>query len=176
MAALHHLGIATIYEAGRTDEGQHYLAMELVSGAPLDAYVRDHVLSTEQRLRLFGAVCDAVQYAHAHGVIHRDLKPSNILVNPAGQPKILDFGLARITNTDTTGTATTSVTGRLAGTLHYTSPEQACGATRAIGVASRSGPADPAASTFCAASSSSTAAGWPSARHYWCSGRSGWAA
>ena len=157
LAALNHPGIATIYEAGRTDEGQHYFAMELVAGEPLDTYVRDRDLPVAGRLELFGKVCAAVQYAHEHGVIHRDLKPTNILIvadeteehgresagrrgearaklngTGRGQPKILDFGLARLTAVDVTLTAGTTDSGPVMGTLRYMSPEQARGRIRAI--------------------------------------------
>jgi len=132
LAALNHPGIATIYEAGRTEEGQHFFAMELVAGQPLDAYARDRDLPLEERLELFGKVCDAVQYAHEQGVIHRDLKPTNILVDAEGNPKVLDFGLARITNADVTLTVAATKTGGIMGTLRYMSPEQARGQTRQI--------------------------------------------
>ncbi len=136
MAALQHPAIATIYEAGRTEEGQQYLAMELVAGLPLHDYVRDRALPLRERLELFCRVCDAVHYAHAHGVIHRDLKPTNILIDAEGRPKILDFGLARMTDADVTLTATSSETGHVVGTLRYMSPEQARGDGHAVGVTS----------------------------------------
>ena len=81
LAALQHPSIATIYEASRTKEGQHYFAMELVDGTPLDAYVREKDLSLRDRLSLFCKISEAVDFAHRHGVIHRDLKPSNIPVS-----------------------------------------------------------------------------------------------
>lgn len=127
LASLTHPAIATIYEAGRTEEGQHFFAMELVAGAPIDAYVHENNGPLEERLELFGKVCDAVHYAHQHGVIHRDLKPSNIFIDADGDPKILDFGLARMTNADVTLTTTTTETGQIVGTLRYMSPEQAGG-------------------------------------------------
>ena len=134
LAALNHPGIATVYEAGRTEEGQHFFAMELVAGQPLDAYTRDRGLPQEKRLELFAKVCDAVQYAHERGVIHRDLKPTNILVDADGSPKVLDFGLARMTDADVTLTVGATETGRIMGTLRYMSPEQARGQTRDIDV------------------------------------------
>jgi len=84
LATLKHASIATIYEAGRTDEGQHFFAMELVEGMPLDAYVHDNDVPLEGRLGLFRKVCDAVHYAHEQSVIHRDLKPTNILIDSDG--------------------------------------------------------------------------------------------
>jgi tetratricopeptide (TPR) repeat protein/predicted Ser/Thr protein kinase len=127
LAALNHPAIATIYEGGRTTEGQHFFAMELVDGLPLDTFVRERELPLRERLELFCKVCDGVEYAHAHGVIHRDLKPANILVTAAGAPKILDFGLARLTNTDVTLTQSATQTGQIIGTLRYMSPGQARG-------------------------------------------------
>ena len=80
-------------------------------------------LNTRQRLELMIEVCDAVQHAHQRGIIHRDLKPGNILVDETGQPKILDFGLARVTDSDAEATRQTDM-GQLLGTLAYMSPEQ----------------------------------------------------
>jgi serine/threonine protein kinase/lipoprotein NlpI len=127
LAALVHPSIATIFEAGRTEEGQHFFAMELVSGTPLDRYLRKHDPPRDARLRLFAKICAAVEYAHQHGVVHRDLKPSNILVTADGEPKILDFGLARITDADVAMTALATHSGMVEGTPRYMSPEQARG-------------------------------------------------
>src|SRR5262249_30978499 len=149
LALLKHANIGAIYALGRTDEGRHYFAMELVDGENLDVYLarRGPVLSREElrfRLGLFGQIADAVHYAHQRGVIHRDLKPSNILVSadagssssrPGGptssvgpmkppQVKILDFGLARITEGDLAAATMTTDIGVLKGTLAYMSPEQ----------------------------------------------------
>ncbi|GMU84439.1 MAG: hypothetical protein AMXMBFR47_43080 [Planctomycetota bacterium] len=123
LARLDHPGIATIYEAG-SDHGYFYFAMERVAGAPLTTFAAERSLSVRQRLELFGRVCDAVHYAHQRGVIHRDLKPSNILVTAAGQPKVLDFGLARIVDpaADADRTQFTEP-GAFQGTLAYASPE-----------------------------------------------------
>src|SRR5205807_10230707 len=96
----HHPGIAQVYAAGLTDDGQPYFAMELVHGPPLLEYAGRHRLDTAARLALVARVCDAVQHAHDRGVIHRDLKPANLLVDEAGQPKVLDFGVARATDAD----------------------------------------------------------------------------
>jgi non-specific serine/threonine protein kinase/serine/threonine-protein kinase len=129
LGRLQHPGIAQIYEAG-TAEGPHgpqpYFAMELVSGVPLDEFSQDRRLDVSGRLELFVRICEAVHYAHQKGVIHRDLKPSNILVDATGQPKILDFGVARIADDETTGVLQTKQTtlGQLIGTLQYMSPEQ----------------------------------------------------
>lgn len=126
LAHLKHPAIAAIYEAGRTEDGQHFFAMELVRGMPLNQYVRDHHVPRRQRLELLRRICDAINYAHQRGVIHRDLKPTNILVDPDGNPKILDFGLARMTDSDGTQTTVMDV-GRVMGTLPYMSPEEARG-------------------------------------------------
>lgn len=150
LARLKHPGIAAIYEAGHTDDGQPFFTMELVPGAPLDAYLREHPLPApptreilRARLGLFLQICDAINYAHQRGVIHRDLKPSNVFVLPAAERgstsasaaervKILDFGLARIVETEGEATAMLSRAGQIAGTLAYMSPEQALGRTDAI--------------------------------------------
>jgi serine/threonine protein kinase/Tfp pilus assembly protein PilF len=146
LARLRHPGIAAIYEAGRTEEGQHFFAMELVRGTPLLDYVLRRQEAAEgsdqlrDRLRLFTKICEAVNYAHQRGVIHRDLKPSNILVSSGegmrgssggleGVPeiKILDFGLARITDADVAVSTIITEIGQIQGTLAYMSPEQTRG-------------------------------------------------
>jgi|CXWL01.1.fsa_nt_gi tetratricopeptide (TPR) repeat protein/predicted Ser/Thr protein kinase len=127
LARLRHPGIAAIYEAGRTDDEQHFFAMEFVEGRPLMEYVRSANLSQRQRLELFRQICDAIHYAHQRGVMHRDLKPSNILIDAEGRPKILDFGLARITDAELGLDVSRTATGRIQGTLSYMSPEQARG-------------------------------------------------
>src|SRR4029453_5319211 len=96
LAGLEHPTIARLLDGGTTDEGLPYFVMEYVDGQPIDEYCRTHQLSLEQRLRLFLRVCEAVQYAHQGLVVHRDLKPSNILVTAAGEPKLLDFGIAKL--------------------------------------------------------------------------------
>jgi eukaryotic-like serine/threonine-protein kinase len=144
LARLRHRGIAAIYEAGHGADGQPFFAMELVRGVPLREYLRGQGTSgpppLRERLQVFQAVCEAVAYAHQHGVIHRDLKPSNILVTDeesvtsVGQQrgvKVLDFGLARIVDEGIEATALTT-DGQLRGTLGYMSPEQIRGAHHAV--------------------------------------------
>ncbi|MCH8147122.1 MAG: serine/threonine protein kinase [Planctomycetes bacterium] len=127
LARLKHPGIATIHEAGQTEDGEHYFALELVDGTPLNDFAQSHSLGLRDRLGLFHRICDAVAYAHQRGVIHRDIKPSNILIDADGQPKLLDFGLARITDSDVTMTTVVTEVGKIQGTLPYMSPEQARG-------------------------------------------------
>lgn len=127
LARLRDPRIAVIHESGCTASGEHYYAMELVEGAPLNEFVRTRNLDRRARLELFVRVCGAVWYAHQRGVIHRDLKPSNILVEPAGAPKVLDFGLARILNEAGAPATQTFDDHRLRGSLRYMSPEQTTG-------------------------------------------------
>ena len=127
LARVRHPHIAAVYESGCTDDGCHFFAMELVRGTRLDQYVRERELNLDRRLALFRQVCDAINYAHQRGIIHRDLKPSNILVDAEGHPKILDFGLARITDVDVTAVTVVTELGKIQGTLPYMSPEQARG-------------------------------------------------
>jgi non-specific serine/threonine protein kinase/serine/threonine-protein kinase len=123
LAGLDHPNIARLVDGGTTDDDVPYLVMELVEGAPIDRYCDAQKLSISERLRLFRQVCSAVQYAHQHLVIHRDLKPGNILVTKQGDPKLLDFGIARIL--DDSGTA--EATQLRPFTPEYASPEQVRG-------------------------------------------------
>lgn len=134
LATLQHPHIAHIYDAGTvpiTAAGgqfeQPYFAMELVQGVPLTDCVRREALGVRDRLRLFVEVCEAVQYAHQKGVIHRDLKPANILVDETGRPKILDFGVARLTAAEVEAQTRVTTHGQLIGTPAYMSPEQLAG-------------------------------------------------
>ncbi len=128
LARLRHPGIAQIFEAGMTDEGEGgkpWFAMEYLAGAKtLTQYAKDKNLDTRSRLELFERVCDAAQHGHQKGIIHRDLKPGNILVTSSGDPKIIDFGVARSTDSDLAVTTLQTDVGALIGTMQYMSPEQ----------------------------------------------------
>jgi tetratricopeptide (TPR) repeat protein len=124
---LDHPSIARIFEAGTDESGgrpRPFFAMELVEGLSLTAYCETKRLDIAARLALLAEVCDAVHHAHQKGVIHRDLKPANILVDASGRPKILDFGVARVTDSDLRTTTLRTQAGELVGTLPYMSPEQ----------------------------------------------------
>ncbi|MEP7244299.1 MAG: protein kinase [Gammaproteobacteria bacterium] len=127
LAGLAHPNIARLYDAGFTEGGQPYLALEYVPGAPLLAYCDQHRLGITQRLRLFQQVLRAVQYAHGHLVVHRDIKPSNVMVGPDGQAMLLDFGIAKLTGPAAPGEAVhTQMEGVLL-TPDQASPEQITG-------------------------------------------------
>src|SRR3954464_5020241 len=128
LALMNHPNVAKVYEAGMTDAGRPFFAMEFVPGVPLTNYCADNKLITRHRLELFIAVCNAVQHAHQKGIIHRDLKPSNILVtlfDGKPVPKVIDFGIAKATNQQLTQKTLFTQTGALIGTPKYMSPEQA---------------------------------------------------
>jgi WD40 repeat protein/tRNA A-37 threonylcarbamoyl transferase component Bud32 len=130
LACLRHAGIAQVYEAGTHGGagGVPYFAMEYIPGArTITEYAEDKRLSTRQRLELFTKVCEAVQHGHQRGIVHRDLKPGNILVDETGQPKIIDFGIARVTDADMAIATLQTDVGQLVGTLQYMSPEQCAG-------------------------------------------------
>jgi WD40 repeat protein/predicted Ser/Thr protein kinase len=127
LGRLHHPGVAQVYEAGFADDGQPFFAMEFIRGLPLDEYANRQGLDLAARVGLVARACDAVQHAHDQGVIHRDLKPANILVEETGQPKVLDFGVARATDADLLTAAGLTRTGQLLGTPNYMSPEQVTG-------------------------------------------------
>lgn len=133
LGRLQHPGIALIHEAGTADTGrgaQPYFAMEFVDGVPLQEYVESTGIGTRARLTLLAKVCDAVQHAHQKGIIHRDLKPGNILVTEDGEPKVVDFGVARATDHDLQITSLHTDIGQIIGTMPYMSPEQADGSSQ----------------------------------------------
>ena len=123
LARLNHPHIARLMDGGTTEDGRPYLVMEYVEGEALDKWVAGRRLPLRERLKLFVQVCDAVDYAHRRLVIHRDLKPANILVTPEGVPKLLDFGIAKLLESESdTRHRLTGTAGLL--TPEYASPEQ----------------------------------------------------
>lgn len=131
LGRLRHPHIAQIHMAGvhRHEAGAvPFVVMELIANArPLTLFVRERGLGLQQRIELARGVCDAVAHAHRKGVIHRDLKPANILVDGSGEPKVIDFGVARSTAPDAAASPWRTVAGQIVGTLLYMSPEQLAG-------------------------------------------------
>jgi hypothetical protein len=130
LAGLEHPNIARLVDGGETPTGLPYIVLEYVEGEPITEYCARQNLSREQRLRLFLRVCEAVEYAHRNLIVHRDLKPGNILAMPDGTPKLLDFGIAKLLDTE----AQRTITMYQALTPDYASPEQVRG--QAISTAS----------------------------------------
>src|SRR4051794_38356519 len=126
LATLNHPHIARLFDGGTTPEGLPYFVMEYVAGIPIDRYADEHRLSTAERLRLCLRVFDAVQHAHDHHIVHRDLKPGNVLVAADGQPKLLDFGIAKILDPGNEADSTMTSVARPM-TPEYASPEQILG-------------------------------------------------
>ncbi len=132
LARLRHPAIAQVYEAG-SHAGMPYFAMEYIPSAQtLIEFAEDHKLPTRRRLEMFAEICDAIHHGHQRGVIHRDLKPGNILVDEAGRPKVIDFGVARATDADVTIATLQTDVGQVVGTLRYMSPEQCEGDSAAL--------------------------------------------
>lgn len=135
LAALKHPRIATIHDSGVASHC-HYFVMDYIQGLPLDAWMTCRQRSTEEVLRLFAKICDAVNAAHVKGIIHRDLKHGNIRIDEHGEPHILDFGLAKVTtdgrkqaepDLDVGSSGSMTMVGQFVGSLPWTSPEQAQG-------------------------------------------------
>jgi serine/threonine protein kinase/TolB-like protein/Tfp pilus assembly protein PilF len=124
LATLDHANIAGLLDGGTTDDGRPYFVMDYVEGLSLDEYCDTHRLPIPERLTVFMTVCDAVHYAHLHGVVHRDLKPANILVTSSGVPKLLDFGIAKVLTPDLSTLTTGSLSMARPLTPAYASPEQ----------------------------------------------------
>lgn len=128
LAELEHPHVARLYDGGTTEDGRPYLVMEYVEGVPIDRYCRKHSLSVEERVELFLQVCDAVEHAHRNLLIHRDLKPANILVTARGEPKLLDFGIAKLLDSARFGIKTlVTRQGLRPMTPEFASPEQVRG-------------------------------------------------
>lgn len=128
LALMDHPNIAHVLDAGATESGRPYFVMELVRGIPITEYCDQSRLSTQQRLKLFTTVCQAVQHAHNKGIIHRDIKPSNVLVtlhDGVPVPKIIDFGVAKATSQQLTDRTLFTSYAQFVGTPLYMSPEQA---------------------------------------------------
>ena len=128
LALMNHPNVAKVFDAGASETGRPYFAMEYVAGIPITDYCDKHRLNTEERLRLFMDVCHAVQHAHQKGIIHRDIKPSNVLVavqDDKPVPKVIDFGVAKATQHRLTERTLFTEQGQLIGTPGYMSPEQA---------------------------------------------------
>ncbi len=123
LARLAHPHIARLLDAGVSADHQPYLALDFIEGEPITDYCRNRKLSLDSRLRLFAQICAAVSHAHANLIVHRDLKPSNILVSPAGEVRLLDFGIAKLLDMEQASPEHTR-TGVRAFTLHYAAPEQ----------------------------------------------------
>jgi serine/threonine-protein kinase len=127
LAGLTHPNIARLYGGAATPDGVPYFVMEYVEGERLDSFCDAHQLTLRARLGLFRKICSAVSYAHQHLVIHRDLKPANIRVTADGEPKLLDFGIARLVDPRTESLAEPTTTLQRVMTLEYASPEQVRG-------------------------------------------------
>jgi len=128
LALLDHPNVAHVYDAGTTEAGRPYFAMEYVKGVPITEHCDRQKLTIEERLKLFVKVCEAIQHAHQKGIIHRDIKPSNIQVCIQGEqvvPKVIDFGVAKALSQPLTERTLVTEQGQLIGTPEYISPEQA---------------------------------------------------
>ena len=135
LAVMNHPGIARIFDAGATEDGVPYFAMELVRGEPITAFCDGQHLDVDARIDLFAEVCRAVQHAHINGIIHRDLKPSNILVSGVdgrAHPRVIDFGIAKAVEAAAGAETMHTAFGSVIGTLEYMSPEQAAGGTAPV--------------------------------------------
>ena len=139
LAVMDHPGLAKVFDAGTTPDGQPYFAMEYAPGEPLTAFCDKRTLPIRTRLTLLSQICDAVHHAHMKGLIHRDLKPANILVGETDEgyrPKVIDFGIAKAVTGHGAAAPTETQFGQFVGTPVYMSPEQADGGTSDIDIRS----------------------------------------
>jgi tetratricopeptide (TPR) repeat protein len=127
LAHMEHPNIARLLDGGTTEHGTPYIVLEYIDGMQIAQWCDRKKLSVDDRLRLFCYVCDAVQYAHQHLIVHRDIKPGNILVTSEGVPKLLDFGIAKLLDTDALAGFHTIHTSGSIMTPDYVSPEQVRG-------------------------------------------------
>lgn len=128
LGKLNHPHIARIYDGGITENGRPYLVMEYVQGEPVTDYCRSKKCSIKNKLRLFGQICDGVNFAHSNLVVHRDLKPDNIFINQSGSCKILDFGIAKIIQPEGSSSVSDKNSSRLKPfSICHASPEQLAG-------------------------------------------------
>jgi eukaryotic-like serine/threonine-protein kinase len=127
LAMMEHPNIARVLDAGTTDQGRPYFVMEFVRGVPITQFCDESNLSTAERLRLFGQVCQAIQHAHQKGIVHRDIKPSNVLItlhDDHAVPKVIDFGIAKAIGHELTDKTIFTRFHEFLGTPAYMSPEQ----------------------------------------------------
>ncbi|MCA9217572.1 MAG: protein kinase, partial [Planctomycetales bacterium] len=127
LAMMEHPGIARVFDAGATENGRPYFAMELVRGIPITEFCDQNRLPVVDRLQLFISVCEAIQHAHQKGIIHRDIKPSNVLVsvnNDKPEVKVIDFGIAKAIEQQLADQSLLTSVGQVLGTAEYMSPEQ----------------------------------------------------
>ena len=125
LANLDHPNITRLLDAGTTNDGLPYFVMELVEGTPITHFVQQENMDLQGRLKLFLKVCSVVELAHQNHIIHRDIKPTNVLVNHAGEPKLLDFGIAKLLSVDSDDGITVAAERRF--TPGYAAPEQSAG-------------------------------------------------
>jgi len=135
-ASLHHPHIVPVHESGEC-EGQHYFSMDYIEGKNLAEAVREGPLPSARAAQITHQIAEAVHYAHQHGLLHRDLKPSNVILDGAGEPRVMDFGLAkRLTSDLGLRTSDLTLTGQVFGSPRFMPPEQASGRRGAVSVRS----------------------------------------
>lgn len=128
LSPLSHPGIAQLLDAGVAEDGEPYIALELIDGEPITAYCDRLKLDVKARVRLMAAVCEAVAFLHSHSVVHRDIKPSNVLVDKSGNVKLLDFGIAKMIRDELQAMSEVTRHSNAAFTPEYAAPEQVSGA------------------------------------------------